>query len=163
MSPAKSCDINGPRPSPLLIHKHSRLIRKPPPQLRQPLIIYTHSPKIIHTQPKDFMALVQRLTGFTPPPPPHADDSDRNNNVNFDNDSSSVLTEEVNCGDHNHHPSYVKEVQSQSQSHSFLADVPLFTPAGLRYAPDATSFASPGLPNSLSPSFMEFLKGLPEF
>ncbi|KAI5660201.1 hypothetical protein M9H77_28994 [Catharanthus roseus] len=35
------------------------------PQPRHPVIIYTHSPKIIHTSPKDFMALVQKLTGFS--------------------------------------------------------------------------------------------------
>jgi len=29
------------------------------------VIIYTHSPKIIHTQPRDFMALVQKLTGLS--------------------------------------------------------------------------------------------------
>ncbi|KAG7013019.1 VQ motif-containing protein 8, chloroplastic, partial [Cucurbita argyrosperma subsp. argyrosperma] len=118
MSPPKPRHIHGPRPPPLLLHKHSRTIRKPspPPQLRRPVIIYTHSPKIIHTQPKDFMALVQRLTGCSPP---NADKAPSDNN-----DSSSVVTEEdSNC--------------------------PLFTPRSLV--------------NSLSPSFMEFLKGLPEF
>ncbi|KAI6683404.1 hypothetical protein NL676_029317 [Syzygium grande] len=51
-------------------------------QQRHPVIIYTHSPKIIHTQPRDFMALVQKLTGLSRsspdddpkpprPPPPH--------------------------------------------------------------------------------------------
>ncbi|CAH9082703.1 unnamed protein product [Cuscuta europaea] len=56
------------------------------PLPRQPVIIYTHSPKVIHTHPKDFKALVQKLTGLSrspalaaadrrtsrpaPPPPP---------------------------------------------------------------------------------------------
>lgn len=32
---------------------------------RHPVIIYTHSPKVIHTQAHDFMALVQKLTGHS--------------------------------------------------------------------------------------------------
>ncbi|MCD9558810.1 hypothetical protein HAX54_016430 [Datura stramonium] len=35
-------------------------------QPRHPVIIYTHSPKVIHTHPRDFMALVQKLTGLSP-------------------------------------------------------------------------------------------------
>ncbi|KMT11167.1 hypothetical protein BVRB_5g110970 [Beta vulgaris subsp. vulgaris] len=34
-------------------------------QQRGPVIIYTHSPKIIHTNPRDFMSLVQKLTGMS--------------------------------------------------------------------------------------------------
>ncbi|KAL6295070.1 hypothetical protein ACE6H2_003212 [Prunus campanulata] len=78
--------MNGNRPSPLKINKASYLIQKPPnnnnsssrmanqqhphehqqhhQQQRQPVIIYTQSPKIIHTQARDFMALVQKLTGL---------------------------------------------------------------------------------------------------
>ncbi|KAI9097956.1 hypothetical protein K1719_025727 [Acacia pycnantha] len=65
-------ELQGPRPAPLRIHKDSHKIKKPPlapqppqPQLppRQPVIIYTVSPKVIHTTPGDFMSLVQRLTG----------------------------------------------------------------------------------------------------
>ncbi|XP_008445554.2 VQ motif-containing protein 20-like [Cucumis melo] len=76
-----------------------------PPQ-RHPVIIYTHSPKIIHTHPRDFMALVQKLTGMS-----RSDDEastkataksvDENNKVfkvvNDDNESSSVLTTDENC------------------------------------------------------------------
>ncbi|KAF3594033.1 hypothetical protein DY000_02023760 [Brassica cretica] len=87
----KSKEILGPRPPPLKIRKEShKIIKKPPlvpqprlqppepapPQLqrqepmqsqppRGPVIIYTVSPKIIHTHPNNFMALVQRLTGKT--------------------------------------------------------------------------------------------------
>nr|VDD37202.1 unnamed protein product [Brassica oleracea] len=87
----KSKEILGPRPPPLKIRKEShKIIKKPPlvpqprlkppepapPQLQQqepmqsqpprgPVIIYTVSPKIIHTHPNNFMALVQRLTGKT--------------------------------------------------------------------------------------------------
>jgi len=34
-------------------------------QHRGPVIIYTHSPKVIHTNPRDFMSLVQKLTGMS--------------------------------------------------------------------------------------------------
>ncbi|ESQ34669.1 hypothetical protein EUTSA_v10008673mg [Eutrema salsugineum] len=78
-------EIMGPRPTPLKVNKDSHKITKkpplappqqPPPQLqrreppqplppRAPVIIYTISPRIIHTHPDNFMALVQRLTGNT--------------------------------------------------------------------------------------------------
>ncbi|KAF8113659.1 hypothetical protein N665_0046s0010 [Sinapis alba] len=87
----KSKEILGPRPTPLKIRKDSHKIIKKQPlvphqqlqplepaphQLHQqepmqsqpprgPVIIYTVSPKIIHTHPNNFMALVQRLTGKT--------------------------------------------------------------------------------------------------
>ncbi|KAF9682728.1 hypothetical protein SADUNF_Sadunf05G0138800 [Salix dunnii] len=75
-SPRK--ELRGPRPPVLKIRKNSQKIKKPPlapqpshqpPQIQQqtqprpPVIIYTLSPKVIHTNPNDFMTLVQRLTG----------------------------------------------------------------------------------------------------
>lgn len=85
----------------LKIHKDSHSIKKPPlsppsqsssscnslvsgggapaaraQQTRHPVIIYTHSPKIIHAHPRDFMELVQKLTGL--PRSPHRDDEERN-------------------------------------------------------------------------------------
>ncbi|EHA8590237.1 protein MKS1-like [Cocos nucifera] len=73
-------ELQGPRPTPLKVRKDSYKIKKPPPapaapsqtaataappppHHRPPVIIYTVSPKIIHTNPSDFMTLVQRLTG----------------------------------------------------------------------------------------------------
>lgn len=68
-------ELLGPRPAPLKVRKDSYKIRKPPvaPQQqpsqqlpappRPPVIIYAVSPKVIHTNPSDFMSLVQRLTG----------------------------------------------------------------------------------------------------
>ncbi|GAB4861152.1 hypothetical protein Ancab_036309 [Ancistrocladus abbreviatus] len=61
-------ELQGPRPTPLKVRKGSYKIKKPPvvqPQQppRLPVIIYTVSPKVIHTNPGDFMMLVQRLTG----------------------------------------------------------------------------------------------------
>ncbi|OIW14481.1 hypothetical protein TanjilG_19897 [Lupinus angustifolius] len=69
--------LQGPPPTPLRIKKDSHKIKKTrlaqvpqlslpqPPQQREPIIIYTVSPKVIHTTPSDFMNLVQRLTGST--------------------------------------------------------------------------------------------------
>ncbi|KAF8100207.1 hypothetical protein N665_0229s0036 [Sinapis alba] len=67
--------IYPPSPSPLLkLNKDSHIIKKPPSpssssstaaKPRQPVIIYTNTPKVIHTNPKDFMALVQKLTGMS--------------------------------------------------------------------------------------------------
>ncbi|KAJ7522059.1 hypothetical protein O6H91_19G081600 [Diphasiastrum complanatum] len=56
------------KPSPLRINKKSNRIRKSPcplqdVQTRQPVIIHSYSPKIIHTHPDKFMWLVQKLTG----------------------------------------------------------------------------------------------------
>lgn len=54
--------------SALKVSRDSHRIRKPPlplppVQYRPPIIIHTYSPKVIHTQPDDFMSLVQKLTG----------------------------------------------------------------------------------------------------
>ncbi|XP_047959174.1 protein MKS1-like [Salvia hispanica] len=76
--PSPRRELQGPRPAPLKVRKDSHKIRKPPmapppaaghphppPHAapRPPVIIYTVSPKIIHANPNEFMALVQRLTG----------------------------------------------------------------------------------------------------
>ncbi|KAJ0976662.1 hypothetical protein J5N97_012136 [Dioscorea zingiberensis] len=76
--PSPRRELQGPRPTPLKVSKDSYKIKKPPaapplypsdpaaapaPHPRPPVIIYTVSPKVIHTNPNDFMSLVQRLTG----------------------------------------------------------------------------------------------------
>ncbi|XP_074573572.1 protein MKS1-like [Curcuma longa] len=79
LRPSPRRELQGPRPSPLKVGKESHKIRKPPivpprhrpppagdpppPRPRDPVIIYTVSPKIIHIEPTEFMTLVQRLTG----------------------------------------------------------------------------------------------------
>lgn len=65
---ASKRELHGPRPAPLKIWKDSHKIKKPPlpvPAMayRPPVIIYTRSPEVIHTEAGDFMTLVQRLTG----------------------------------------------------------------------------------------------------
>ncbi|KAI4988478.1 hypothetical protein ZWY2020_030108 [Hordeum vulgare] len=83
---SRQLQLQGPRPPRLSVSKDSHKIRKPPvvplphghgarqlqvapanrhqqAQPRAPVIIYDASPKVIHTQPGEFLALVQRLTG----------------------------------------------------------------------------------------------------
>ncbi|KAF7819882.1 VQ motif-containing protein 20 [Senna tora] len=120
-------------PPPLKIHRDSHSIKKSSstssasstlvnkPIQRHPVIIYTHSPKVIHTHPRDFMALVQKLTGLhrsdnnnnndagaadPPPPPPQQQPAKQEGGgaenykkacANEENETSSVITEENNC------------------------------------------------------------------
>ncbi|KAG6421640.1 hypothetical protein SASPL_118197 [Salvia splendens] len=67
-SPRKEVQLHGPRPTALKVNKDSLKIRKPPiapppPENRQPIIIYAVPPKVIHTTVNDYKSLVQRLTG----------------------------------------------------------------------------------------------------
>ena len=198
--------IKGPRPSPLKINKESHVIHKPSfssspssvsdcvattmyrQQQRQPVIIYTHSPKIIHTEARDFMALVQKLTGQTG----SNDDDDQtaalpkaqkseeslcakgndHNKVmkpvgHDDNESSSALTDK-NYGDIKSSSSSFSPILDQNNP--YFADIPLFTPNSANFVcspwpvyryPDS-AFVSPNIGNLMSPSVLEFLKGLPD-
>jgi hypothetical protein len=91
-------ELQGRRPTPLRVHKDSHKIKKPPlapqqqpshpqpHQHRPPVIIYTVSPKIIHTSPREFMTLVQRLTGLSSSSSSSIDPS---TNINHSNDYKS--------------------------------------------------------------------------
>lgn len=157
---------------------------KPPPQ-RHPVIIYTHSPKIIHAHPRDFMALVQKLTGLS-----RSDDDDHrpqskqekgnkaheeeNKNVkivgNDDNESSSVITDE-NCGS-------IGEGQVNScfmppifEPHNpYITNIPVFTPNSADFLcanqpfynySDSLFFTPPNMRTSISSS--SSLEGMNEF
>ncbi|CAL1370117.1 unnamed protein product [Linum trigynum] len=150
---------------------------KPPPQ-RHPVIIYTHSPKVIHTHPKDFMALVQKLTGLSrsdhDPDRRHhrrrdnaeedtrkTSNSNNNNNNNDDNDSSSVITEEnghhqLNSSSSNCfvNPSSVFESPSPPPN-PYHRQLPVFPPAAgdrLNLYPPFFGYADPLLFGT-SPAF----------
>ncbi|KAL1326835.1 hypothetical protein HN51_036956 [Arachis hypogaea] len=81
-SSRRELPIQGPRPPPLRVSKESHKISKPPrppqpaaanqplppppdaaAQHREPVIIYSVSPKVLHVTVSDFMNVVQRLTG----------------------------------------------------------------------------------------------------
>ncbi|KAL6138255.1 hypothetical protein ACLB2K_063538 [Fragaria x ananassa] len=56
--------LQGPRPAALTVSKNSKkMMVNKKKQNPSPVIVYLISPKIIHVQPEEFMALVQRLTG----------------------------------------------------------------------------------------------------
>ncbi|KAJ4954002.1 hypothetical protein NE237_030834 [Protea cynaroides] len=97
--PRKELQIQGPRPTPLKVRKDSFKIKKPPlapqpsrpppppQQPRQPVIIYTVSPKVIHTTASDFMTLVQRLTG------PNSNSSSSSSSTSYvDTSGASVVS-----------------------------------------------------------------------
>ncbi|KAH7685523.1 VQ domain-containing protein [Dioscorea alata] len=54
-----------PRQSCLKISGESYKMKKPPPQRKPPVIIYTVPPKVIRTEPSNFMSVVQRHTGVS--------------------------------------------------------------------------------------------------
>ncbi|CAI0396051.1 unnamed protein product [Linum tenue] len=98
-SPRK--ELQGPRPPALKVRKDSHKIKKPPiapnpnpnpnptqqhqsQPPRAPVIIYTVSPKVIHTNPGDFMNLVQRLTGSSSSSAAAATSSSSSNPFNDD-------------------------------------------------------------------------------
>ncbi|XP_050374446.1 VQ motif-containing protein 8, chloroplastic-like [Argentina anserina] len=124
--------MSGNRPTPLKINRDSHLIHKQQPsrmagsqgyhqqqeQQRRPVIIYTYSPKVIHTRPHDFMALVQKLTGLSRSDEnqthkelaayktlharqvgDHKDDSTIADRSINDNETSSGMTDEISGGD----------------------------------------------------------------
>ncbi|XP_071725324.1 VQ motif-containing protein 8, chloroplastic-like [Rutidosis leptorrhynchoides] len=180
-------EINGPRPSPLKLDRNSHVIQKSstslslifsssdnslpvnnPKQIQKPVIIYARSPKIIHTQPKDFMALVQRLTGHDSSRPKDnsnkvskAVSNNREDRNIITNESSSSLSEETRM---------VSPIMNPPKEPHF-ADIPLFTPNStdrffcspkplLRFS----GFSSPNnLGGTTSPTVLKLFKDLPDY
>ncbi|KAJ8773054.1 hypothetical protein K2173_028231 [Erythroxylum novogranatense] len=109
---------------------------------RHPVIIYTHSPKIIHTHPKDFMALVQKLTGFSRSGDDESvtergklekgNDEEMNKNRRIarsdDNESSSVITDENSgsIGDGQVNSCFVPPIFEPPNR--YMTNIPAFTP-----------------------------------
>ncbi|KAJ0038635.1 hypothetical protein Pint_21971 [Pistacia integerrima] len=183
--------INGHRPSPLKINKESHAIQKSlyssftssstsssltatlpgivhnvNNKRRQPVVIYMHSPKVIHTQARDFMALVQKLTGLS--------SSGRRDDDQEQKEAADNNNKNPNLG----HNETEKRVDSSSVSVSpvmnaprnpFLADIPLFTPNSTDFfcSPRPmyrfSDYTSPSMNNPISPSVFEFIKELPEY
>ncbi|XP_061339434.1 VQ motif-containing protein 8, chloroplastic-like [Gastrolobium bilobum] len=190
--------INGARPSSLLINKDSHLIRKPSvsstnfvaqnKHQKVPIIIYTQSPKVIHTKPQDFMALVQRLTGksstngdvstATTVSLPHQPNQEASLNSgsslsDVSNNKSIKLKwmhqgasdgDETNSALRRDDKTCVKGGASFQHSPSNLdfADMPLFTPnSSVVYKYSDSPFGILG--SLISPSGLEFMKELPEY
>jgi len=173
--------INGPRPSPLMIRKPNSSHK----QQRVPIIIYTQSPKIIHTKAQDFMALVQSLTGMSTTNqvlPRQLETSENfesslsdgsNDNGDETTSTSSVIKREYNIDencDKGGVNSNVDDKHSPSNLMTF-ADMPLFTPTSHDF------FCSPSsrpvykfsdspygiLGSLISPSGLGFIQDLPEY
>lgn len=158
--------INGPRPTPLRIKMDSKAVKKPSSSHfskarnsdhHHPVIIYAHSPKIIHAKARDFRALVQNLTGLSRPKEAIENEKETAEVLEHSNgSSSSITTEEIS-----------------SSSHQYLADMPLFTPnsTNLLFSPlpmyrylDAVSFSPlPNMGSSISPSLFAVKKEFPKF
>ncbi|KAJ8753680.1 hypothetical protein K2173_026356 [Erythroxylum novogranatense] len=123
---------------------------------RHPVIIYTHSPKVIHTHPKDFMALVQKLTGLSRSDSDQstmtqvklekgiAEGSNKNGKIvgNDDNESSSVITDE-NCGsvgDRRVNSCFVPPIFEPPNP--YMPHIPVFTPTSAHFLCPNPSFYS---------------------
>ncbi|XP_050225078.1 VQ motif-containing protein 20-like [Mercurialis annua] len=199
MSPANFNDTftNGQaRPSPLKISKASHLIHKQssnspnsssssfsnnfaPVPKTNPVIIYTHSPKVIHTQARDFMALVQKLTGLSSsrndseialhqpsaqqkqgvrannikPKRVNRDDNENCNSIlTVDNSSGGCGGDNGGCGGKN---PYFTGIPLFTQSNYYCSPKPVY-----RYSDHSAVYASsPSIgANSMSPSVLEFMK-----
>ncbi|KAI3696227.1 hypothetical protein L1987_79238 [Smallanthus sonchifolius] len=143
--PKSGIVIKGPRPTPLKIKQESHTIHKhhnhhQPSQIRKPIIIYIRSPKVIHTKPHEFMALVQRLTGRSR----HEDHEKEQKNTREDGYDLNEVGHERNDIGKSRSPMF------NTPSNRYVADVPLFTPNTSDY------FFSPS-------SLVEFMKRLPEY
>lgn len=96
-------ELQGARPPPLKISRVSHKIRKPAalipavPMMNrsQPLIIYMHSPKVIHAEVQDFMTLVQRLTGSSSSSDTFANSAAKSENLKADHQyaESTIITQ----------------------------------------------------------------------
>ncbi|CAE5963421.1 unnamed protein product [Arabidopsis arenosa] len=154
MIPTRCNEINGSRPPSLKLAGESHTIKKttscksqPRPHGRaSPVIIYAHSPKVIHTRAEDFMALVQRLTGL--------DEIIRRNPNDVSESSSSVVTEEAYVGDDNTAAPFSQE-RTQRQK---LTDMPLFTPSSMTLfgSPTQRMYMSPNRTDSFRPLVFKF-------
>ncbi|KDP29420.1 hypothetical protein JCGZ_18341 [Jatropha curcas] len=197
MSPARfhnPHNINGTRPSPLKINKESHLVQKQSSsssisviapvggdggvgngvkqQRKNPVIIYTHSPKVIHTQARDFMALVQKLTGLSSSGNDETAMIQKRRHLqkglkpvsvgNEDNEPSSVSSTDEKRGGGD-----ISPILNPPKNNNF-ADIPLFTPTAVdffspRSPRPVCAMSSPKMMSPMSSSVLEFIKGLPEY
>ncbi|KAJ0900475.1 putative VQ motif-containing protein/18/20/21/25 [Helianthus annuus] len=158
--------INGPRPSPLNIKQESHTIHKnhhhhqQQKQIRKPVIIYIHSPEIIHTKPHEFMALVQKLTGCSSSNDQQQQQQKKKNKMKKKTLKQDGLYD-LNVNDSGVTHKRDESMKSKSPmfktpSNPYVADVPLFTPNTSDHFFSPHRFLSPG-------SILEIMKELPEY
>ncbi|XP_076913941.1 VQ motif-containing protein 8, chloroplastic-like [Bidens hawaiensis] len=148
--------INGPRPSPLKLKQESYTIHKhhhhhQQKQIRKPVIIYLRSPEIIHTKPREFMALVQKLTGRSNGKDQEQQQKQKKKKTpmhdGYDlnvSDDSGVTNESMKS----------KSPMFKTPLNPYVADIPLFTPNSSDFFFSPQRFLSPG-------SIIEIMKELP--
>lgn len=97
-------------------------------QQKQPVIIYTQSPKVIHARASDFMMLVQKLTGCSRS---DEDEIARPQPENVDNDPKAIALDEKESSSPSPplqiNPDHGSDADT-SPPNSYLMDIPLFTP-----------------------------------
>ncbi|KAK1416137.1 hypothetical protein QVD17_31925 [Tagetes erecta] len=164
--------INGPRPSPLKLKQESHTIQKHHKPIRKaPIIIYIHSPEIIHTKPRDFMALVQKLTGFSSSKDQQQQQQQQQQQNKTLKQDGYDLNQFSNDFDATHEENKIMKSKSpmfDMPSNRYVADIPLFTPNTSDYLFSPQRFlklsdmvsSSPNMTPSLSPgSLVELMKG----
>nr|GEX34853.1 protein MKS1-like [Tanacetum cinerariifolium] len=177
--------LQGPRPAPLRVHKDSHKISKKPPmvpqhhhlqpqqhhllqqqqqqqqqqQHRPPVIIYTVSPKVIHTNPNEFMTLVQRLTGPSAQSPIMGSSSSSYSSA-FQDDGGAVSPAARFASIEK----AVKSPQGRSQQPSTSTDLETVEGVEMSYFPSILSPAPGSLPpippNFFSPLSNDFFHDL---
>ncbi|KAG9155283.1 hypothetical protein Leryth_021310 [Lithospermum erythrorhizon] len=157
-------NINGPRPNSLSINQTSHSIKKNPKPIsfqKQPIIIYTHSPKIIHADAKDFMALVQNLTGVLR----RSEDKivhEKSKGVIVANVEKNKKVDEINNKNNSSWIMTEDNVNNDEPKYNF-ADFPLFTPNSSNlFCSPQSSLRSNNYDNAIS-SFLEVMNGLQEY
>lgn len=161
--------INGPRPTPLKLKQESHTIQKHHrPPIRKPIIIYIHSPEIIHTKPHDFMALVQKLTGLSSSKDQKQQKQKQNKTLKQDGYDLNQFSNDFDATHEENKSMKSKSPMFDMPSNRYVADIPLFTPntSDFLFSPqrflklsDMVS-SSPNMTPSLSPgSIVELMKG----
>ncbi|CAM0876716.1 unnamed protein product [Alopecurus aequalis] len=143
-SPSKKGGLRGPRPQALKVSS-------PPPPSRPPtkkshgagggaapVIVYEHTPKVVHARPHEFMAVVQRLTGKLPSSSPASLPS-----YDYDVDIASVPMEEGSAGG-----DPLLLTLGQHQAPPPMAAGQLISPGGFFFSPNTMK-----LIQELSPMF----------
>ncbi|GER44396.1 VQ motif-containing protein [Striga asiatica] len=165
--------INGPRSTPLRIHRHSHAIHKssslpalslsPAKPKPKPVIIYTKSPKIIHTHAHDFMALVQKLTGL------HRAEDDQSDNKDCANNNKNIFKGGVcnyeNSGYDDEKDNSKSNDNSMINNSPYLTDVTYLNPSSSDLFCSSMSRISPMIqgPGPITPSLMDYVKWLPDY
>ncbi|KAJ8450389.1 hypothetical protein Cgig2_004846 [Carnegiea gigantea] len=128
-------ELQGPRPAPLKVRKDTFKIKKTPvaPPVhhrlppRQPVIIYTVSPEVIHANPSEFMTVVQRLTG----PDPTASTSSSSSSTTSCSSSSFQFPSFSSVGDHSVGISPAARFASIEQTKMPREDMKVSGPSGV--------------------------------